>query len=128
MATLGKEIVVTSENRVGTLAKVTAPIKEVGVSIQAVCAWGEGGKASFLIVTEDNERAAQALKKAGYATQEKEVVLVEMTHKIGSLAEAAQKISGAGIDIEHCYVSAHGPQALAILATKDNTKAIRVLS
>lgn len=128
MATLGKEIIVTSENKIGALVKVAGPIKEAGISIRAVCAWGDGGKASFLLVTENNQKAEEALKKVGFTTKQNEVVLVELTNKIGSLAEAAQRLSGAGIDIDHCYVSAHGGQALAIFATKDNQKAMKILS
>lgn len=127
MASLGKEISVTTENQVGTLFKVTAPLKETGVSIRGVCAWGDAGKANFLIVTENNEKASQALKKAGYAPKEMEVVLTDLANKIGSLAEAAQKLSNAGVDIDHCYVTASGPQALAVFATKDNAKAMKVL-
>lgn len=128
MVTLGKEIIVTTENRVGTLAKATAPIKEIGVSIRAVCAWGEGGKANFLIVAEESDKAEQALKKAGYSTKQNEVVLAELPNRIGALAEASQKLANANIDIDHCYVSAHGGQALAVFATKDNAKAVKILS
>jgi hypothetical protein len=127
MASLGKEIFVTTENKVGMLLKITAPIKEAGVSIRGVCAWGDAGKANFLVVTENNEKANQALKKAGYAPQETEVVLADLANKIGSLAEAAQKLAGAGVDIDHCYVTASGSQALAVFATKDNAKAVKVL-
>lgn len=128
MATLGKEILVTASNKVGTLFRVTAPLKEAGIGIQAVCAWGEGDKACLLIVTENNERAEQAFKKAGLSTLEKEVVLAELTHKTGTLAEAAQRLADANIDIDHCYVSATGSKALAVFATKDNQKAVKVLS
>lgn len=128
MATIGKEIVVTWENKVGALMRVTAPIKEAGVSIRAVCAWGEGGKATFFLVTDNNDKAEQALKKVGCSTGQREVVLVELSNRIGALAEASQKLANAAIDIDHCYVSAHGGQALAVFATKDNAKAVKILS
>src|SRR3989338_9008987 len=120
MATLGKEIVIAGENKIGALSNVTAPIKKWGISIRAVCAWGDGGKASFLLVTDNNDKAAEVLKKAGYGVQQNEVVLAELPHKVGALA-------GAGVDITHCYVSASGDQALAVFATKDNQKALKAL-
>ena len=127
MATLGKELFVTTDNKVGTLLKVAAPIKEAGVSIRACCAWGDGTKANFLLVTDNNDKANQALKKAGLSPQESEAVLTELPNRIGSLAEAAQKLANAGVDIDHCYVSASGGQALAVFATKDNAKALKAL-
>lgn len=127
MATIAKEIWVTTENKVGSLAKALTPLKEMGVSIRAVSAWGENGKAEFLIVTEDSVKATGALKKAGYSIQEKEVVLAELQNRIGALAEATKKLGDAGIDINHCYVSASGSQALAVISTKDNAKAVKLL-
>ena len=127
MATLGKEIVIAGENKIGALSNVTAPIKKWGISIRAVCAWGDGGKASFLLVTDNNDKATEVLKQAGYGVQQNEVVLADLPHKVGALAEAAEKIAGAGVDITHCYVSASGDQALAVFATKDNQKALKAL-
>jgi len=127
MASLSKELMVITENKVGALAKAAGVVKEVGVSIRAVCAWCEPGKANFLIVTENNDKASEALKKAGYKIEEHEVVLADLQNRVGSLAEATQKIAQAGVDIDHCYVSASGGQALAVFCTKDNKKALQAL-
>lgn len=122
MAQLTKQICVTAENKPGSLAKVAACLKETGISIQGACAWGEGGKATFLFLTENNGKAIEALKKGGYSATEQEVVTSSLPNRVGSLAEACQKIGQAGIDIQHCYVTATGPNALAVFATKDNRK------
>lgn len=123
MGQLAKHVFVESENKPGTLAKVTAPLKEAGVSITACCAWGEGGKANFALLTENNAKALEVLKKSGYSPTEQEVVTTTLQHRVGSLAEAAQKLGQANIDIQFCYVTATGGNALAVFATSDNKKA-----
>lgn len=127
MARLGKEINVVTDNKVGVLAQVTAPLKEAGVNIEALCGWGEEDEGNILLVTNDNAKGIEALSQAGFSPTEKEVVLVELDNQVGTIAEAGQKLSEAGVHITYCYVSAVGPKALAVLATRDNAKAVEVL-
>ena len=123
MGQICKQVFVTAENKPGALAKVTGPLKEAGVSLTGCCAWGEDKKANFALLTEDNAKAIEALKKAGFAPIEQEVVTTTLAHRVGSLAEAAQKLGQANIDIQFCYGTASGGNALAVFATSDNTKA-----
>lgn len=128
MAQLVKEISIKSENKPGMLAKVTGPIKEAGVSIVAACAWGEKDKANFLLLTENNAKAVEALKKAGFSPSENEVVTASLPHKVGSLAETAQKLGQGGIDIYYCYVTAAGGSAVFVANTNNNRKAVELLA
>ncbi len=123
MGQLAKHVMVQSENKPGMLAKVTAPIKEAGVILNACCAWGEGDKANFALLTENNAKAIEVLKQAGFTTREEEVVTTTLAHRVGSLAEVAQKLGQANIDVQFCYVTASGGNALAVFATNDNKKA-----
>jgi hypothetical protein len=123
MGQLAKHVCVQAENKPGMLAKVTAPVKEAGVSIVSCCAWGEGGQANFTLLTDNNGKAIESLKKAGFSPREEEVVTTLLAHRAGSLAEAAQKLGQGGIDIQFCYVTASGQNALFVAATNDNKKA-----
>ncbi|OGQ66366.1 MAG: hypothetical protein A3F89_01510 [Deltaproteobacteria bacterium RIFCSPLOWO2_12_FULL_50_11] len=127
MAKIAQEITLTTKNEIGTLAKVTGPIKEIGVNIKAWCAWAEGDKGQFRLVTDNNARAIEALKKAGFKTQEKEVIITTLSNKVGTLAEGAVRLAEAGVDVEYCYASAAGNEALVVLATKNNAKVIGLL-
>lgn len=127
MAKLAKEITVETDNNVGTLSKVTGSIKEAGVNLLAVCGWGEEDKGTILTVTDDNAKAIEVLTQAGFAPKEKEVILVEVAHRVGSLADVAHKLSEAGVNIIYCYVSATTSPALAVLSTRDNAKALAAL-
>ncbi|HSA59712.1 MAG TPA: hypothetical protein VLJ37_08515 [bacterium] len=123
MGQIAKHVWVKAENKPGTLAKVTAPLKEAGVSITACCAWGEGNQANVTLLTENNAKAIEALKKSGFSPTEQEVVTTVLPHRVGSLAEAAQKLGQANIDIQFCYGTTSGGNALAVFVTNDNKKA-----
>ncbi len=127
MGQLTKHVYVKSDNKPGTLAKVTGALKEAGVSITGCCAWGEGATANFMLLTENNAKAIEALKKGGYKPEEQEVVTTTLQHRVGSLAEVAQKLGQAGVDIQFCYVTASGGDALAAFATNDNKKAAALI-
>jgi hypothetical protein len=123
-----KELLVITPNKVGMLAEVTGAIADSGVNITAICAYGSGGKASFMIVTEDNQKAQNALKAKKYEVKEKEVVAVNLSNKVGAAKDMAKRLAQAGVNLDYCYGSTgNGAEAMFIFSTKDITKALDVL-
>lgn len=127
MARLVKEITVKTNNQVGALAKVLAPIQNVDVNIEAICAWGEKDEGFIYVIADDHAKGLEALKGAGLSVEEKEVVLVELDNKSGTLAEASKALANAGVHIIYCYGSADASKVLLVFATRDNSKALEVL-
>lgn len=103
------ELHVTCEDKPGTLARVTGPIAEARVNVNAICAYRMEGKAKFLIITADNKVAAEHLKNAGFTTNEKEVIVLETENEAGTLFRAAQQLANAGVDLDYVYATT-GPQ------------------
>ena len=120
-----KEIVATTPNKVGMLAKITNAISDAGVNIIAISAHTMGNKAKFMIVTEDNQKAMRALRKKKLIVGEGDAVSVTLSNKIGSARELANKLAKAGIDLNYCYGSTgNGSESLMVFSTKDVKKAI----
>lgn len=120
-----KEITAVTPNKAGMLAEVTSAISDAGVNIIALNAYGMGDKAKFLIVTEDNQKAMNALKAKKFEVKEGEALSVSMSNKVGAAKELAQKLSKAGIDLNYCYGSTgNGSESLLIFSTKDIKKAL----
>jgi len=103
------ELHVTCDDKPGTLARVTGPIAEARVNVNAILAWRMEGKANFNIITADNKVAAEHLKKAGFKTTEKEVVVLETENEAGTLFRAAQQLANAKVDLDYVYATT-GPQ------------------
>lgn len=125
-ASLVKEIVISAQNKVGILANISKILADHDINIEGVAGYNEAGQAKIMLVTTDNLRASDALKKAGYtALKESEAVLVDLVNKPGALKNLTAKLAAEGIDIKYTYgtICSEGCPARIILSTTNNEKA-----
>lgn len=126
---MAKEIVVVSQNKVGTLGAVAAILADRGVNIIALSAQAAGGVALMNFVTDDNLRAKDLLRKKGYSFQENDVLMLEVEDKPGVLSRITKKLRAKKVNILNVYGSAptsYGPCAL-VVSTDHNQKAFVAL-
>lgn len=124
-----KEISFTMPNKVGLLSEVTTAIAGAKVNITAICAYGMGNTAYFMLTTNSNTKAKRALGTLGVIIEEKDVVEVEVPDKPGELQKISKKIANAGIDIEYMYATASsGKKETCIFMTSDNQKTVKVIN
>lgn len=122
------ELIVSTPNKIGTMGKVFKLIADVGVNVSAFCAWVEGDKGMFRLVTDNNANVQNVLQAAGYETRTQEAIRVQTESKIGVGAEVGKKLGDAGVDIKHTYASsAVNGESVCILKTADDEKALHVL-
>ena len=127
-AKLYKEIHVSTSNDIGVLANVCTTLSNARINIEAMCAYGEGNKGYFMILTFDQDKSQKVLEKAGYNVKTQEVVVVTLDNKIGAADLMTNKISKAGINVNYCYGSAgDGKNTFFIMSTEDNKKALNAL-
>lgn len=130
-ANLAKEIVVTVVNKIGILADISKLVADHGINIEAVAGYADkDNNAKIMLVTDDNLRVTDALKKSGYKSLiETEVILVELENKTGALKYLTAKLSASGIDIKAIYgtTCAGSCPAKMIISTGDNEKALVAL-
>jgi hypothetical protein len=123
-----KEISFSLGDRVGLLAEVTTVLAKAKVNINALCAYGMEGSASFMLTTSSNAKAKKALAPLGVAIEEKDVVQVEMANKPGELQKVAQRIADAGIDIQYIYATTGGGKAACVFKSADDGTAMKVIN
>jgi hypothetical protein len=127
-ANLGKELVVTTENKVGVLANISKIMADHGINIEGVAGYAAANnEAKIMIVADDALRAREALQKAGFKNvKENEVVVVDLLNKPGALKAITAKMAADKIDIRYTYGSTcpTGCPARIILATNNNEKAL----
>lgn len=103
-AQLGKEILVTVMNKIGVLADICEILADHGINIEAVAGHAVNNDATLMVVTEDNLRALDALKKAGYkGAKENVVIILELENKAGALKNITEKLASENIDIRYIY-------------------------
>ena len=129
---LGEEIVITTKNKVGLLADISAMLASRGVNIQAALGYEAGTTAKLMLVTNANLSIVSDLKKKKYGSvKETEVVMVELEDKPGALKVVTTELKKAKIDIAYLYITASsvpGGASAMVLQTGDNEKTMALLS
>lgn len=126
-AEMGKELVLTVPNKMGTMTTVSKVLADHGINVEGIAGYATGNEARIMIVADDVLRAGEALEKAGFkAVEAKEVVVVELENKPGALKSLSARISDAKIDIKYIYGStcSGGCASTVIVSTSDNEKAL----
>lgn len=121
-AILGKQLIITVDNKVGTLAEVSGVVSSSGINLVAVCAYAVDNKGVIMFVSEDNKKAAKLLKEKKYNVREEGVILLTLDNKPGELQRITKKIAEAGIDLTLIYgsVEKKGKTSRIVLISEDN--------
>lgn len=117
-------------NHVGVVAGITRAVAETKTNILATASWVSGSdpeKGYYKMVTNNNPRVFQAIKKLGYEVKKTPVLLVGLPNRPGSFYPYAQKIADAGININYHYATTTGPKGQVVLATDNNTKTMKLI-
>ena len=120
-----KQLVATMPTRVGLLADISDTIRSAGVNITAISAYERDGQAKFLLVTDDNTKAGEALGRLAADVREKDVLIVELDNRVGALADVARKFAEAGINVEYTYgTTGPGDKARLVFKTSDHMRSL----
>lgn len=98
------EFVVHMDNRPGMLASLTEVLAGAGVNIEALAAFGFDGEGVVRLVVDDANLARRALREAGLAAEEKQVLTTYLPHSPGQLASVARRLADSGVNIDAVYV------------------------
>ena len=123
------DLTVVLQDKPGQLATLGGATGEAGVNIQGMCAFtGEGrGIIHLLIADESVERAVKALTDAGMGVaDQREVLVVDVADRPGSLGELARELADANVNIEVLYTTFGGIRI--VIATDDMASARAALA
>lgn len=105
---MAKDLTVIMEDRPGTLADMGEALGVAGINIDGVCGLPCEGKGVIHIIVEDAADARRVLEGSGFeVSDEREVLLLKVENRPGSLGESARKIADAGVNIEFIYVASN---------------------
>ena len=101
-----KELSIITDNRIGTLANVAEALGGVGINIEAIAAYEQGGNAVFRVLTNDATSARKALDKApgikGVVVSD--VIVLRLDNRPGELGKLTRKMANRGVDLESLYI------------------------
>lgn len=103
---MASDLVIELENKPGALAKVATAISDAGVNIAAATCIGTGQTVELHILVPHAEPVRHALAITHTAvSREREVVVVQAQDRPGELAELANRVAAAGVNIDLLYVA-----------------------
>jgi hypothetical protein len=117
---MSTDLTVVLRNEPGELAKLGQAMGEAGINVRGMCAFtGEGrGVIHLLVDNQAAKRAVSALEQAGMGVADKrEVLVVDIADRPGSLGEMALELAEAGVNIELLYAAYGGVKI--VIATDD---------
>jgi acetolactate synthase small subunit len=115
-------------HRPGELARVARALARYGLNLKSVAGMAIDGRVEIRLLPDEIEPARKALEASGIRFEESEVVTVLLENKAGELADVAEKLAEAKINLQALYVTGLEDGMIEIaIVSDDPKKAKRVL-
>jgi hypothetical protein len=112
----------------GELGRVANILARAGINIKSVAAMAFGGQGLVRIIADDVEAARSALQQSNVRFEESELVTTLRENRAGELADVADRLANAGLNLHAAYVvGLDGDLVELALAVDDVKKAKKVL-
>jgi hypothetical protein len=95
-----RAFIVDMDNAPGSLATLAAAVAERGVNISGIAAAASGAAGIVAFLADDEAAARAALEEGNFRYHEVAVVTALLDHRPGTLADAAARLAGAGVNVE----------------------------
>lgn len=124
-----EQISIFLENKAGRLCEVTHTLAGAKVNIRALSLADTTDFGVLRLIVDDNAKAEEALKAAGFTVRITHVVAVEVDDRPGGLHFILDALTQAGINVEYMYafVAQSGDKAIMIFRFDQLEEAISVL-
>jgi hypothetical protein len=117
-----KDVTVLLDDKPGSLADLGEATGEAGINIEGMCGVTVEGKGEIHLLVEDIGATREALEGAGLEVSgERDVLVVEVEDRPGTMGEIARKLADAGVNLELAYTTFGGVKL--VLGVDDLDKA-----
>ena len=125
-----KQLAIFLDNRPGMLARVAEALAKAKINIFAISTSDTVDHTVIRMVLSDYRKALHLFEEHGALVVEDDVIMIEGSNKPGELAQMAQKLADAKINIEYCYSATplEAKKGLMILRVSNAAKALQALN
>lgn len=125
---LAKQISVFIENRQGRLGDVLDVLKKNGVNILSLSLADTTEYGLLRIIVKNPDFGQKKLAENGFSTMLTDVLVIKLTHEVGSLQKLLEILSNNQINIEYMYgLSINGETASVVLKASNLALADKIL-
>lgn len=123
------QLVISSQSKPGTLARVTTVLGEAGVNIKAFSAPEVTGTGKLRLLVADLDGARAALRAAKIKFSEETALLLSLENKPGALRKVADTLMKSRVNIKcgYCTPSREGKRAIVVLTVSNVDKSLTLL-
>ncbi len=114
------QLVLNLQSKPGVLANVADALGKAGVNIEGVCAVETAGRGKIRMLVSDATKAEAALKVAKIRCGREEGISISLENRPGALAEVAQKLAQAKVNIKCAYATTSSTGPVAVILTVSN--------
>ncbi len=124
-----KQLSIFLQNRPGGLAKICNTLADAGINILAMAVHDTMDHAVIRLVCDHHIKALLLLEQEGLYLLEQDVMTVSLDNRPGALAEIAQKLGRADVNIDYAYCSTaeHNERGCLVLKVDDMDRAQELL-
>lgn len=128
-AHVDRQITVPLENQPGQLARLCQLLAERSVSVEAISVIEGVEHGVVRLLTSDHQQCKQALSKNGFFVIEGDVLVLDLTDKVGQLAQVSAALAQSKVNIDYLYgsVGQAGKRTRIILKASDPGRAREIL-
>lgn len=110
------------------VSKVAKALDGVGVKSIVMPPEDRSINTHLIVENGDMPKVRPVLKELGVAAMEKEVIIIKLENRPGTMADAAKKISDRGINLIYAFSVTMTPTlSYVLLGASDNAKALEAL-
>ncbi len=126
---MGTQISIFVENKPGKISRITGILEKARLNLRASTVADSGHFGILKIITDHNDKAYAALRKAGVMVSRQDVVLVEIPDRVGAFHTIARFLENQHINIEdvHCILIGKTERAVLVLKVSETKKVERLL-
>jgi hypothetical protein len=114
------QLTLTLESKPGVLARVCRVLADAGINISSICAGETSGRGKIRLIVSDTARAREALKAAKLRPGEETALALTLEDRPGALAEVAEKLAKARVNIKCAYATTAGGGRETVVLTVSN--------
>jgi hypothetical protein len=124
-----QEIIVRTTNEIGSLARIIRILSDMGINLLSTVVKTDGEETSIHLVTNSQTFARDALRKADFTVEERDILVVELPHHPGFLCRVSEALARKEIAIDELYATVpyNGRTGLVVLCCSDNDRALQAL-
>jgi hypothetical protein len=125
---MGRQFVIQLDNKPGELAHLARGLSARGIDIHHISCVGAGPLACAFMTSSDDDATREVLHGLGHDFIEGATVLVDVEDRPGGLADVAEKLAAAGVNIVGTLCVGRRPGYLEMaFAVDDEAKAREAL-